>query len=244
MTISDLTVRPIRFTARLDPWRRVVETLGGVVISEHPGWIVFQMGSGRLALHAASAEQPPGTALALETTVPLAEAVELAAQRGVPIALGETDHGTAGIVRAPDGTTFTLDIPTPAPPGAAATLEQLTVLQLWYSADTSMVATVLEGVGARRRIVGDDHGWIDFTCAGGGLSAAHRDRTPRVELAFEWDGDVEDVQALLAGAGIPSAVIDESYGRTVQIKDPDGGAPVWVNEKQTDLYGYRAVGPG
>ena len=58
------------------------------------------------------------------------------------------------------------------------------------------------------------------------------------ELAFEWSGNVEEAKALLDAAGVKSALIDESCSRTLQIADPDGVKEIWINEKQTDLYGY------
>ena len=113
MSMRDpLSVRPIRFTDAVPAWRTVLDALGAVLLSEDGGWLVYQLGAGRLALHAAagSAHAPGTTLLGLETTVPLAEAVAAATQEGVPIELADTDHGEAGVVTAADGTTFTLDI--------------------------------------------------------------------------------------------------------------------------------------
>ncbi|SOC56643.1 hypothetical protein [Ornithinimicrobium cerasi] len=240
-TVTGLTPRPIRFTADLPAWRRIVEALGGVLVSEQPGWLVLQLGSGRLALHADHPDQPAGlTTLALETPEPLTEAVAAASVAGVPITLEETDHGTAGVVRADDGTEVTLDTPTP---GAGRARDgRLVVLPIWYGPDASVPLAVLEGLGARRRIVGQDGGWTDLRCDGGGLLAVHVADQVGTELAFEWDGDVEDALRLLTSAGIPATLIDETYSRTLHVADPDGGKAVWVNERQTDLYGYTRVG--
>lgn len=235
---DQLTARPIRFTADLPGWQRLVEALGGRLIFERPGWLVYAVGSGRLALHQASAHQPPGTSLAFETSTPIPEAVEQTAARGIPITLGHPDHGEAGMVSAPDGTAFTLDSPTPVETTGQQPDPRLASLSIWYGPDPAMIRSIVEGLGARPRIVGDDGTWTDLSCAGGGLVGVHAADEPGTELAFEWDGDVEDALALLTDAGIDAALIDETYSRTVQIADPDGLKEIWVNERQTDLYGY------
>lgn len=240
-SVTGLTPRPIRFTADIPAWQRIITALGGVLVSEHPGWLVHQLGAGRLALHASHPDQPAGlTTLALETPVPLTEAVAGATAAGVPIRLEDTDHGTAGVVRAPDGIEVTLDAPTA---GAGRARDgRLAVLPIWYSPDAAVPLRVLEGLGARRRIVGDDGGWTDLTCDGGGLLAVHVAERAGTELAFEWDGDVEEALTLLTDAGVRARLIDETYSRTVHVADPDGGKSVWINERQTDLYGYTRVG--
>ncbi|MFK5582927.1 hypothetical protein [Serinicoccus sp. LYQ131] len=239
--IDALTPRPIRFTADLPAWQRLLQTLGAHLILERPGWLVYAAGSGRVALHAASPEQPPGTTLAFETSTSIPDAVEEAAAAGVPVRLGHPDHGEAGLVTASDGTELTLDSPTPVEREGGSSDPRLAVLPIWYGPDTSMIRAVLEGLGARPRLVGQDAGWVDHVCEGGGLVAAHRDQTPGVELAFEWDGDVEEALTLLRNAGIEAVLIDETYSRTVQITDPDGIKEIWVNERQTDHYGYTQV---
>jgi hypothetical protein len=234
-----LTARPVRFTTDIPRWRTTLEALGAGLVSEHPGWLVYELGGGRLALHAASEAQPVGTTLGMETGTPLPEAVAAASEAGVPVTLEDTDHGLAGVVRASDGTTFCLDSPTGNETGASTRERRLSVLQIWYGPDTSVPLSTLEGLGARRRLVGNDGTWTDLAFPGGGLAAAHAAGDTGTELAFEWDGDVEEVVGLLAEAGVRSTLIDESYSRTVQVEDPDGGKRVWVNERQTDLYGYR-----
>lgn len=236
-TLAGPTPRPIRFTGDIPGWQRILETLGATLLSEHPGWLVYQLGGGRVALHAAHPDQPAGmTTLAVETPVDLAQAVRTAAGQGVPVTLEDSDHGVAGHVRAPDGTFLWLDAPTPGEGQVAR--PELSTLQIWYAPDTGMVRDVLEGLGARPRIVGDDGRWTDFSFDGGGLAAAHVSEASGTELAFEWDGDVEEAQRLLTAAGVDCLLIDEAYSRTVQVADPDGGPRVWINERQRDLYGY------
>lgn len=240
-TLTGATPRPIRFTSDIPAWQRILEALGATLISDHPGWLVYQLGGGRVALHDDSADQPAGrTVFAVENPAPLAEAVDAAAARGVPVTLADSDHGPAGHIHAPDGTFMWLDQPTPG--GGAATRPELSVLPIWYGPDPQLIRGVLEGLGASARLVGDNGTWSDFTWAGGGLAASHAADSPGVELSFEWDGDVEDALALLREAGAEALLLDETYGRTVRFADPDGGAEIWINERQTDLYGYRQEG--
>ncbi|WP_151526339.1 hypothetical protein [Serinicoccus kebangsaanensis] len=237
--ITDLTTQPIRFTADIPAWQHLLQTLGAHLIYERPGWLVYALGSGRVALHAASEHQPAGVStLAFSTTTPIPEAVTAASSAGVPITLGRPDHGEAGVVEAPDGTIFTLDSPTAVEREGGVADRRLVTLPIWYGPDTSMIRAVLEGLGARPRMVADDGMWTDLRCDGGGLAAVHRAEDPGVELAFEWDGDVEEALDLLTDAGVQAVLIDETYSRTVQVADPDGGKEIWINERQTDLYGY------
>lgn len=237
-----ITARPIRFTDHLDHHQRVLDAVGARVLVEAPGWFVYALGSGRLALHQANERQPSGmTTLAFE--VPDLEAWSAATrERGLEHRVGETDHGTAGIVTAPDGTGFTVDpVDHLLPAGDPA--PGLAVLPIWYTPDTDSALEVLTGVGAERRLSGDDGIWHDLTCPGGGLVAVHHDENVGVDLAYEYDGDVEDLGTLLHAAGIEATLIDESYARTLRLPDPDRpGREIWVNEAQRDLYGYRKLG--
>ena len=63
MSLRDpLSVRPIRFTDDVPAWRTVLKALGAVLLSEDDGWLVYQLGAGRLALHtAAGSSETPGT---------------------------------------------------------------------------------------------------------------------------------------------------------------------------------------
>lgn len=232
----DLIARPIRFTSDVSGWTRILDALGGARLTSDPSWTVYQMGSGRLALHAANGEHPPAsTLIALETRTELAAAVERIRAAGAPIALETVDHGEAGVVRAADGTVLTLDSPTPG--DALPDEKRLGIQLLWFGVDTVTSGSVFEALGARPRIVADAGGWADFTCSDGGLLCVHHAEETEVDLGFEWDGPLEEAKALLDGIGLESALIDETYGRSLRFKDPDGGE-IWINERQRDLYGY------
>ena len=61
------------------------------------------------------------------------------------------------------------------------------------------------------------------------VTGAHADFWRVTEDSLDW---------ALDAAGIESALIDETYSRTLQVADPDGVKEIWINERQTDLYGY------
>lgn len=234
-----LTVRPVRFTDDTTAWRTALEALGGVLIDEHPGWLVYQLGAGRVGLHAASPSQPAGTtSLALETTVPLAEAVSAATAEGVPIELGDTGHGPAGVVRAADGTTLTLDTATPNPQELQAVEPYVAVMPVWHTPDARVALGVLDGLGLRRRVTEEDGSWADLTARDGGRHGVRPLAAVGTELAFEVEGNVEDLQEGLVAAGLVLELREDERGRALTFADPDGGAPVRIVERQPDLYSY------
>lgn len=241
-----ICARPIRFTRDLSAHRAYLEVLGATRVTTAPGWEVYALGSGRLALHAASDDQPPGDVLGWETP-DLTAWAEQARAAGLQLEVGETDHGIAATVTAPDGITFTVDpaaeAEQPAPSDTA-----LSVLPIWYttSEEVEGARQVVRGLGAIQRVTADSDVWTDFACPAGGLVAVHAsDGEPGVELGFEFDGDIETLIPRLEAAGIEAVLIDETYSRTLQIPDPDReGRMLWINEKQQDLYGYRSAEAG
>lgn len=235
-----ITARPIRFTADPAAHRRWLGALGATVVTEAPGWTVLAVGSGRVALHQDSEDRPAGlTTLGWE--VPdLAGWHAQAEAAGVPGTLGATDHGTAVTVRAADGTRFTVD-PLEDAEHPPPTDSSLSVLPIWVTPDVTGARGILQGMGARGRLVADSDVWTDFTLPGGGLAAVHdTDGEREAELAFEYSGDVETLLPRLREVGTEALLIDETYGRTLQVPDPDlPGRTIWINEAQRDLYGYR-----
>lgn len=237
-----ITARPIRFTTDTAAHRRWLEALGATVVTDAPGWTVLAVGSGRIALHAADDTHPAGlTTLGWE--VPDLTAWQARAQTAeVPSTVQEMPHGTAAVVTAPDGMTFTVD-PAAEPENPAPTDPALSALPLWVTSDVAGARNILEGMGARGRLAADSEVWTDYVLPGGGLAAVHdTDGAPEAELAFEFDGDVESLLPRLRQVGVEALLIDETYGRTLQVPDPDrSDSTIWINEAQRDLYGYRRL---
>ena len=79
--------------------------------------------------------------------------------------------------------------------------------------------------------------WVELPAAAGSL-ALHRsaEHAGECELAFEADEPLEAVLARLADAGFPAEpIVDESFGRSFRIRDPDG-VYVQVNDNDRALY--------
>jgi hypothetical protein len=111
------------------------------------------------------------------------------------------------------------------------------VLPIRYCVDIEGLDPVLPGAraGARRRHPARQLG----RAAGRGRHPAlHRtsEHGGECELAFEADEPLEAVAARLAEAGFPAdPIVDESYGRSLRVRDPDG-VYVQVNENDRTLY--------
>ncbi len=122
------------------------------------------------------------------------------------------------------------------------------MLPIWVTDQVHAARDVLLGIGAVARIAADSGVWSDFSFDGGGLAAVHRaeqgaEPAADVELAFEYDGDVEELVPVLQAAGVAAMLIDETYSRTLQLADPDrDGSAIWINQRQADLYGYSSAG--
>jgi len=83
--------------------------------------------------------------------------------------------------------------------------------------------------------------WMELNGSGGTL-ALHTARTAEqdvpgwVELSFETQEPLEALAERLTAAGFePEAIVDESFGRSLHVMDPDG-VLVQVNEHDRDLY--------
>ncbi|WP_116949352.1 hypothetical protein [Jiangella endophytica] len=228
-----LTVRPVRRTAHADAWVRVVEALGGVAAGRDGDRVDLALGHGRVTVVRADES---GTELGFEAPDLLAVAAEC--ERN---GLATMSAGGRLELTGPDGLRVHVDERPDAvpPPGADPALS---TLPLWYSPDVAGAAAVLDRLGLTVRIASHIGDWVDFIAPGGGLVAAHRADVPSVQLSFEYDGDVRALAARLAGRGLTASVVDENYGLTVRVPDPDGTGDIWVNQIQTDLHGYRRAG--
>lgn len=259
--LPPLTVRPIVFTPQPDRWRHLLAAAGGTTIESHDGWWVVAMGSGRVGIHAVPADGPapgPDSRWVLGFETPDLDAFARAARDGVEhaggtIAVARAGHGTQLRVTGPDGLTFGIDeAGEPAGPSHTGRADAAgpTVAPLWMTDDVEGATALLEALGLERRLASDSGGWVDLVAADG-LHAVHANGTgtptePSAVPGFE-HADVDALAALLRRSGVTSRIIDEAYGRSLRIDDPDSGREIWVNETMRDLYGYsggRDAAPG
>ncbi len=249
-----INVRPIRFTHHMAAHRVFLKALGATLLTDAPGWEVYGLGSGRLALHAAELQgnadaagvpdsPPSGTTVLAFETDNLTGWMAEASGRGLNVRLKPMDRGPVAEVRA-HRHRFEVDEVADFGPRAdlaAAADNKISVLQIWYSPDPQTARQVIEKAGAVPRIAADDRVWADFTCDGGGLvavHAVHAEEDVAVELAFEFDGDITELSAALSKTGVGHHVIDEKFSRCIRIPDPDLVGHIQINERQRDLYGF------
>lgn len=237
--------RPVQYTSDVAGYRALYLALGLVELpadSQGDGtadWAVFQAGSGRVALHVVESGDPldGGAALGFETDDLDGAAERLAAV--TEVRRFSRSDGKAISATAPDGLHLVLLAPTAG--RTAAEVPELASLGLWVTPDTAAATAVVTALGLNGEVASTSGGWFQAAADGGGYCAVHSGDQPAPQVSFVYDGDVEALHERLQAAGINSAVVDESYGRTLLVDRPGGGEPIWVNERQTDLYGYLAL---
>ena len=111
------------------------------------------------------------------------------------------------------------------------------VLPIRYCADMAASTRFYRALGLELGTATRPGSWVELPAAAGVL-ALHRAGGPdagRCELAFEADEPLEAVADRLRAAGFaPESIVDESYGRSFGVLDPDG-ARVQVNEHDRAL---------
>jgi catechol 2,3-dioxygenase-like lactoylglutathione lyase family enzyme len=111
------------------------------------------------------------------------------------------------------------------------------VLPIRYCADVEASTRFYRALGLELGSATRTGGWVELPAAAGAL-ALHRAGADagECELAFEADEPLEAVAARLTAAGYrPEPILDEAYGRSLRVTDPDG-VPVQVNENDRTLY--------
>ena len=120
----------------------------------------------------------------------------------------------------------------------------VTLRPVRFTADVRAGQQFAELLGLTSRVESGRGGWVDLVAGGGGMLALHDARTSasrqpsgRTTLSAECD-DADALAARLTEGGFDAAVYDEAYGRVLVVTDPNG-AQVAVDERTTDLHGYR-----
>lgn len=107
-----------------------------------------------------------------------------------------------------------------------------------YTANVDELRRFFEVLGFKPHLAAESREWTELR-GGIGMIAIHRADAPSDELSFESDEPLEAVRARLHDAGFADAhLIDEAYGRSLRVTDPDGKL-VQINERITDTYGYQ-----
>jgi catechol 2,3-dioxygenase-like lactoylglutathione lyase family enzyme len=108
------------------------------------------------------------------------------------------------------------------------------VMPIRYSADVEASVRFYRALGLEVGARSRPGAWVELPAAAGTL-AVHRaesDDAGRCELAFEADEPLAGVADRLRRAGFePGPVIDENFGESLRVRDPDG---VWVQVNRHD----------
>ncbi|WP_423183322.1 hypothetical protein [Arthrobacter sp. NyZ413] len=215
-----LRVRPILFTADASAWKHVLEALGLVCVQNQAGWMEFDAGSGRVALHHSPTGSPGGTVFGVEVG-DLAEFARRTVADGTRAELIDADLGQAVRITAHDGFTFLADKATSRTTSPDAD-PALAVVGTWLAPDVPQAAGDMRNIGARARNMSP--GAADFTCKNGGiLQVRQSGSTSSGPLAFEYDGDPAALEVRLAAAGLTAA----RSGGSLTVPAP-GGASISV----------------
>lgn len=236
-----LRVTPIHFTDDPAGWARLLGVLGLAHAVDTDGWHEFDAASGRVRLHSPDAGHAAGTTRLAFEVGDLDEFARRTRQAGTAVVLSEEGHGRTATITGPDGLAFIATVEAARPEPAAAD-PALHVLGLWMTPDPEGAAQTLRHIGARPDIASDSGGWTQLRAKNGGLVASHSGPSAQATLGFQYDGDAQVLLAPLVAAGLDARLVDESYGRTVLVADPDGGGDLWITEAQQDLYGHHRIG--
>ncbi|MGV9450280.1 VOC family protein [Streptomyces sp. NPDC003635] len=103
----------------------------------------------------------------------------------------------------------------------------LTVLPIRYVADVAASRRFYEGLGLTYRTDTGVAVWAQLDGGAGGVgvhdAAVSKGRPPgTVELGFSTDERLEDVSARLTADGYEHTLVDEDFGRSIRVTDPDG----------------------
>jgi catechol 2,3-dioxygenase-like lactoylglutathione lyase family enzyme len=107
-----------------------------------------------------------------------------------------------------------------------------------YSDDIDAAVRFYRALGLELGPTSRPGAWVELP-ATAGLLAIHEATGAEAgacELAFEADERLDDVVIRLRQAGFePEPIVDENFGQSVRVRDPDG---VWVqiNSNDRDLY--------
>ncbi len=230
-----MIIRMTCFTAEMERWSALAEALCGIRIVDGDVWRVYALAGGRLALHAVHpGDTLRGTCSIAGDVANLQEFMDVVHPREGQLELVESEHGPSIVATSPALPDFLIDLRE----GEVVHSGKTQVAPLFFSPDVMAGARFLVSLGLSVRLSSEAHTYVDFV--DDGVVAIHIG-DPTCGYGFEHPDVVELVDPLTE-AGFRVTLIDESYGRTLRVENPDDPAieaEIWINQTQTDLYGYR-----
>jgi catechol 2,3-dioxygenase-like lactoylglutathione lyase family enzyme len=108
------------------------------------------------------------------------------------------------------------------------------IMPIRYCSDVEAATRFYTAIGLEVGSRSRPGGWVELPAASGMLAVHRADGVAEgtCELAFEADEPLEAITTRLRSAGfVPEPIVDESFGRSVRVRDPEG---VWVQINQYD----------
>lgn len=247
-----VTARPIHFTSDPAAVTKMFAALGLRQTVADDGWQVFDApGGGALAIHYVDKGDPLdgttklGFEVAHDGDLDQLAALLAGVPGGVQTRFGLEANQRSLQVTAGDGLEFAVDIrpPVAAEPGwppLPLLPYRLEIAQMWFTRNVPAAQAVLTALGATTLVTAGT-GWADTRDSGGGRTEVHySNEPPRVSAGFELGGRLEPLRDRLETAGFTDvAIMDEAWGRYLALTDEGlDGELTWVDEDQTDYYGY------
>ncbi|WP_067845497.1 VOC family protein [Nocardia lijiangensis] len=115
----------------------------------------------------------------------------------------------------------------------------LTVLPIRYVADVEASRKFYAGLGLADRPQGSLTVWAQLDAEAGAVgihdAAVSKGRPPgTVELGFSTDENLDAISRRLTAAGYDHQLVDEDFGRSIRVVDPDG-VTVQIQEIDIDV---------
>ncbi len=229
-----ISIQAVYFTSRTREWHRFAEALGlEPRLPLDPEWSEFG-GDGVLAIHHADTGSPEAGTTKLQLVVD--ELDDLRTKwRAANIAIEESTLAGVGEV-ATARSTSGVEVSAIAVMEHRPQSGSLSVMPILYQLDLDDVERILTAAGLSVRIRSTNRIWTDLEADAGGLVGLHTG-TSRIELSFEYAGDLVKLAASINDAGYHADVIDEAYNRTLVVATPDNWT-LRINGTQDDLHGY------
>lgn len=113
------------------------------------------------------------------------------------------------------------------------------IMPIRYCTDMAASARFYQALGLKLAAASRPGTWLELPAASGVL-ALHATEDPEYvgscELAFQTVESLEVVAGRLRAAGFePDPIMDENFGRSLRVRDPDG-VRVQINEHDHELY--------
>jgi predicted enzyme related to lactoylglutathione lyase len=243
--MSDVVVRPVRFTDQVDRMQHFLELIGlrPWILSDRGSWIDLAAGGGRVALHDAATSTsgaPAGqTSLAFEAADVSALAARLEGAGLGEVTVYDEAYGRVLTCVDPDGAVLAVDeVPEDlyghqlrAEPGAP---DSLRVMPVRFTDPAGPYGSFLRALGLAPAGEINPY-YVNFLADGGaqgqvGLHYVFGDdlpvvpsgRCPAVQLTFESAEPLVELAARLAAAGYEPGISTEDFGALLHVVDPDG----------------------